>query len=250
MLKSTLWILENTIEQQRQYDGIFSSDYAIRHFHDLAELTAAFEQIRSAGRESSDLPALLLAESVVSDGSFITWLQIRGRDLVLETCPFMVISGFAAFETIQSAFHLGAADFLSKPIEPDELRFKAKRILNLFASEKGALPLTFPVRPNELKLDPVRREVRGANRCTVRLTHKEFSIVQNLYSRPERRMSRSELHRALWPDTTVVSKSLDVHVSHVRRKLSQLHWNIRPFSRDQFVLISEGDHHANQVWIP
>ena len=71
----------------------------------------------------------------------------------------------------------------------------------------------------DVRLDPdSRRAWRGVEEIT--LSRKEFDLVQALISRAGRVVSRDELMREVWGTTFwTSSKTIDVHLGWVRRKL-------------------------------
>jgi len=71
----------------------------------------------------------------------------------------------------------------------------------------------------DVRLDPAsRRAWRGGRE--IRLSRKEFDLVQALISRAGSVVSRDELMRDVWNATFwTSSKTIDVHLGWVRRKL-------------------------------
>jgi len=51
--------------------------------------------------------------------------------------PIMIITGFGTVETAVEAMKLGAFDFLTKPIQPEVVRLKVERALELCAARRG-----------------------------------------------------------------------------------------------------------------
>ncbi len=51
--------------------------------------------------------------------------------------PIMIITGFGSVETAVEAMKLGAFDFLTKPIQPEVVRLKVERALELVATRRG-----------------------------------------------------------------------------------------------------------------
>jgi two-component system response regulator MprA len=77
------------------------------------------------------------------------------------------------------------------------------------------------LRCGDLVLDPAKRIVtRGEH--IVDLTRTEFEIPHTLMVNAEIVLSRSQLYETIWGyDFETNSKSLDVHVGYLRRKLEQ-----------------------------
>jgi DNA-binding response OmpR family regulator len=111
---------------------------------------------------------------------------------------------------------IGADDYVPKPFNPRELLARIRAILRRTTqSSTSAVPLVV----GDLRLDPAAREVR-LNDKPVDLTSVEFELLETLLRAAGRVLTREQLTesvlgRKLGPFDRVI----DVHVSHVRRKL-------------------------------
>jgi two-component system response regulator CpxR len=114
---------------------------------------------------------------------------------------------------------LGADDYLPKPFNPRELLARVKAILRRTADSDRAEPTLLESGP--LRADTQRREIWLHDRL-LSLTNAEFVILVSLMREPGCIVSREALTklalgRQLLPD----DRSLDTHISNLRRKLNQ-----------------------------
>ncbi len=117
---------------------------------------------------------------------------------------------------------LGADDYLAKPFNPRELVARLRAILRR-ATERAApadAPAAgAPLELGTLRLDPGRHRasVRGA---VVALTGAEFRVLEVLLRAAGRVVSREQLtEQALGRKLELYDRSVDTHVSNLRRKL-------------------------------
>lgn len=112
---------------------------------------------------------------------------------------------------------LGADDYLTKPFNPRELVARVKAILRRSESKKESDDK--PIHRGDLMIDPASREVRLAAR-TLDLRAQEFDLLLTLAESPGRVFSREQLLQLAWGfDYYGQTRTVDVHIAHLRKKL-------------------------------
>ena len=115
---------------------------------------------------------------------------------------------------------LGADDYLPKPFNPRELAARIRAILRRLEA-RAAPTHASPIEVNGILLNPGTREVTHHN-APVELTTFEFDILEMLMRAAGRVLSRDELMESLYNrKATPFDRSIDMHVSHLRRKLEK-----------------------------
>jgi two-component system response regulator CpxR len=111
----------------------------------------------------------------------------------------------------------GADDYLPKPFDPLELLARIRAILRRTRPSQPDPDL--PVEVSGLRLEPASRRVSFQGRY-LEVTTIEYDILDTLMRSAGRVVSRDDLMRRLYGrEATPFDRSIDVHVSHLRKKL-------------------------------
>jgi DNA-binding response OmpR family regulator len=113
---------------------------------------------------------------------------------------------------------LGADDYLPKPFNPRELVARLRAILRR-ASGGGPAAASQPIHLADVELHPESRSVNCSGK-PVSLTGAEFDLLYTFLRSPGKIISREDLTQAaLGRPMSPMDRSIDVHVSNLRRKL-------------------------------
>jgi len=112
---------------------------------------------------------------------------------------------------------LGADDYLAKPANPRELLARIRAILRRSNTQSTVATLEV----GDLVLNQARRELHRDG-LLIDLTSTEFSILQLLLQRSGEIVEKKDLYlAALGREPVAYDRSIDMHVSNLRRKLGQ-----------------------------
>jgi two-component system response regulator CpxR len=148
----------------------------------------------------------------VLDG-FQVLQQVRKRSSV----PVIMLTARTHERDRIAGLNAGADDYLPKPFGPEELLARIRAVLRRCRPE-GNPTATFHC--GEFRVEPQTRKAwRGES--ALELTSIEFDIFEYLIRATGRIVSRDELMAVLYQrPSTPYERSLDVHISHLRKKLS------------------------------
>src|SRR5260370_18019812 len=136
--------------------------------------------------------------------------KLRGASV--ET-PVLVLSARDRISDRIESLNLGADDYVTKPFSFRELAARANAILR-----RKTDPSLSMLRGENLELDPSARKVRRGQR-EVKLTPKEFELLQLLMRRPGETVDRRQLLQDCWGTQETDSNLVDVYVNYLRKKI-------------------------------
>ena len=176
-------------------------------------------------RDADDLMKTLSAESVSLVLLDILLPGENGIDIAksiraVSQVPVILLSGLSSAEVIAMGLNVGADDYITKPFSPLVLQARIRNALKHETSQPEPMPT---IRFGNCEARPITRTVTNAIGENERLTEKEFQLFSILARRATHVVSRDELSRLLTGnDWSPLNRGLDVHVSHLRKKLRQL----------------------------
>ena len=128
--------------------------------------------------------------------------------------PTLILTGRREKNDVVRGLDIGADDYLTKPFDLDELKARVRALLR-----RGSNRTSEKLVLGGLVLDRRRRQALVDDR-PLRMTPKEFALLEHLMMRVDEVVTRTELLEKVWdfhfdPGSNVV----DVHVARLRAKL-------------------------------
>jgi DNA-binding response OmpR family regulator len=169
---------------------------------------------RSLAACAANRCSLVLVDAV-ADGVALPLLvhEVRRRAAV----PLIVISFDRDPINSASLLDSGADDCIGRPVDRDDLVARIRAVLR--RSRRPLCPTREVVRVGDMRIDPTARTV-SVNGNVVDCTTLEYDIVEYLARHAGTVVSRDQLFAAVCGrDASSVDRAIDVHISHLRRKL-------------------------------
>ena len=190
--------------------------YLTRAGHQVDRLAHGGEAPRKVRETSPDLVVLDLMLPGL-DGLMVC--QALRSDPVTAAIPIIMLTAKGDEADRVAGLELGADDYVTKPFSPKELAARVGALLRRSArADTPSAVLTY----RTLSLDPDRHVVT-ADGAEVKLTAKEFLLLQYLIQHRGRVLSRDLLLTDVWGyQYTGGTRTVDVHVRRLREKLPLL----------------------------
>ena len=162
-------------------------------------------------------PDLILLD-IMLDGMSGTQMAAYLRNEGLMTMPVIFLTALGGENDVLKGFQLGADDYITKPFRITEVLARVAAVLKRTGGnteEQTADTLTYQGivinhRDKSLTIDGT----------PVSITRKELELLSFLLTHQGQMLSRAQLLTAVWHDDAyVLERTVDVHITHLRRKI-------------------------------
>jgi len=151
--------------------------------------------------------------------------KINGLDLCREIrlqlpdLPIIMLTALGTTDDKVEGFDAGADDYLVKPFEIRELIARIKAIMKRKSSNRTSYG--FILRYADLQMNLHTKEVKRGN-VEIKLTPKEFKLLEYMLLNPGRVLSRTEIAEKVW-DThfDTGTNFIDVYINYLRKKIDK-----------------------------
>lgn len=136
-------------------------------------------------------------------------------DSETKNIPILMLTARSSAEDVVQGLDLGADDYMRKPFPLDELMARVRVLLRRYSQQGDVRSI---IENGDFKLDTSEKEawLRGN---LIDLSPTEYSILEVLARRMGHTVSRDELLRRIWGMSNCDTRTVDVHLSRLRRKL-------------------------------
>ncbi|MFS2160122.1 response regulator transcription factor [Pseudomonas sp. Pseusp122] len=197
------------IDDDQELCELLSSWLSQEGFH----VRACHDGVSARRALAQSVPAAVVLDVMLPDGSGLELLKQLRNDH--PEMPVVMLSARGEPLDRILGLELGADDYLAKPCDPRELTARLKAVLR--RSHPTAVASQLEV--GDLSFSPMRGVVT-INEQELTLTVSESRLLEALLRQPGEPLDKQELAQlALGRKLTLYDRSLDMHVSNLRKKI-------------------------------
>ncbi|TCG04440.1 DNA-binding response regulator [Paraburkholderia steynii] len=176
------------------------------------------------GRKALELHLSLRPDLVLLD---VQMPEVDGWQVLAEirhrgTTPVIMLTALDQDIDKLTGLRIGADDYVVKPFNPAEVVARVQAVLRRSGSRE-ADQRVLRVAPFEIDLDSHQAILEvGNERHSLALTLTEFKLLVQLARSPKRVFSRAELMATCLPEGDALERTVDSHISKLRKKVEDL----------------------------
>ena len=173
-----------------------------------------------------EMSGLEMAEKLRSDIGYRV-SDIGNRESGIGIPPIIFLTALSDEDTVLQGFQLGADDYISKPFRIAEVLARVAAVLRRSATPKTAVQNSSEVQNSStivfegIVVNKADMSLKVDDK-TVVMTRKEIELLCYLLTHRGQILSREHLLKNVWDSNGfVMERTVDVHITHLRRKLGQ-----------------------------
>ena len=161
---------------------------------------------------------LILLDVMMDGMSGFKMAEKLRKDLHNET-PIIFLTAKDTENDMLTGFNLGGDDYISKPFSIKEVAARVKAILKRAGNAPVATPPVIQIGAINIELGTKSVTINGQS---LPLTKKEFEILSLMAQNPGRIFSREDILNRVWQnDGYLLERTVDVHITRLRKKLGE-----------------------------
>jgi len=183
-------------------------------------------QVATNGQKALDQarrhhPDLILLDLMLPEIDGLEVCKILKKDSKTSHIPIIMLTAKSSESDKIIGLELGADDYITKPFSPKEL---IARIRALFRRLRPEAKQPEIARIGEVVIDFSKYLVTQKGK-TIALTTKEFELLKTLLAAKSRAVTRDSLLENVWGyehSLEITTRTVDVHIRYLRKKLKSL----------------------------
>ena len=139
-----------------------------------------------------------------------------------EHLPFVFLTARTEKKDRLTGLKIGAADYICKPFDIDELALKLKNIMKMTSGHVATKPQTSVFMIGDLLYNREQLTVTPPDKKITKLTNREAELLEYFYQHKNKRIRKEEILVRIWGENDYfLGRSLDVFISRLRKIVSK-----------------------------
>lgn len=237
MKKYKILVVEDDVTTQTLLQQCLSSH------HDLA-MAGTLERAKDSLAHYK--PDLILLDIHLPDGNGFDFFNYLKEQTMSPKVPVIFLSLESDIQIKIKSFSAGAYDYITKPFNSSELvaRVDAHYARYLEASAALYAPEAFDDLIFNREAQQIYRLDSQGNKLVVALSPLEFKLFQCFISHIGKTLSREQIAKEVWNKTHFQSRTIDRHISSLRKKLGSTGSHLKTISHGGYLLSLENEERA------
>ena len=148
-------------------------------------------------------------------------ISIAQRIRATSSIPIVFLSGDDSDETIVRGLNIGADDYVTKPFKAQVLLARVRGALRRGMEHTASTPVS-TMQLGHVLFEVLDQRLVRSDGHAVRLTEMETLILSTLALAGQQTLSREEMFRRIYGrEWDALNRGLEVHLSHLRKKLTE-----------------------------
>lgn len=191
--------------------------------------------------------SLLVLDVGMPDGNGFDFCRLLRSQEAFANLPIFFLTGANNVEEKVLGFGVGADDYVTKPLEPEEFRARVQRKLKAGPkAQTGFTESGFRVEFSTQKIFEIEKD--GKERL-LSLTPLEFKLLSHFLQNEGKIFSRSDLLNLFWGGDVHVSRhTVDTHISSLRKKMGASGASLRSIFKKGYCLSLRHDRKKSQTY--
>tara|TARA_B100001057_G_scaffold254243_1_gene254487 strand:+ start:772 stop:1470 length:699 start_codon:yes stop_codon:yes gene_type:complete len=182
------------------------------------EVKFANNPFEALGKARDFNPDLIILDVMMPDLDGFQLLRMIRSDNLLQKVPVIMLTAKSGVEHRIKGLEQGADDYLGKPFDSQELVLRIRSILKRLADQTN--DTSSRIMLGKLMLDEEDHSISIAG-DKIDFTLTEFKLIHYFLKRKGRVQTRDNLLLGVWKfDAEVETRTVDVHIRRVRKKIS------------------------------
>jgi DNA-binding response OmpR family regulator len=141
---------------------------------------------------------------------------------IKEHIPFVFLTARTEKKDRLTGLNIGAADYISKPFDIDELALKLKNILKMTSGAVAPKVQQSSYMIGDILYNREQLTVTTPDKKVAKLTTREAELIEYFYQNKNKRIKKEDILIRIWGENDYfLGRSLDVFISRLRKIFAQ-----------------------------